>query len=108
MAAPRQVMIAEVERDPPGDEWEIIDGELIPVSYAPMLASATGARIATRLWQFTEPRNLGQLTGSNGGYVLYQEAGVPLIWVVDPNARCHGLPIRRRAGFPEPRCADHR
>ena len=140
MATTRLFTVEDVERAPPEDEWELIDGELVPVTPSGLESSSLGHRIGWIVGNFVYAHGLGLMTGADGGYVLfpgratirvpdvafirhdrlpppgersrfprlapdlavdvlspsdstseviakiemYQEAGIPLIWVVDP------------------------
>jgi Uma2 family endonuclease len=140
MATTRLFTVEDVEQDPPEGEWELIDGELVPVTPSGFESSSLGHRIGWIIGNFVYAHELGLMTGADGGYVLfpdratirvsdvafirrdrlppqgersrfprlapdlavevlspsdstseviakiemYQEAGIPLIWVVDP------------------------
>ena len=140
MATTRLFTVEDIEQAPPEGEWELIDGELVPVTPSGLESSSLGLRIGWFVGNFVYTHTLGLLTGADGGYVLfpdratirvpvvafirhdrlppqgersrfprlapdlaievlspsdstseviakiemYQEAGIPLIWVVDP------------------------
>ena len=140
MATTRLFTVEDVERAPPEGEWELIDGELVPVPPSGLESSSLGHRIGRIVGNFVDAHDLGLMAGADGGYVLfpdratirvpdvafirqdrlpppgersrfprlapdlavevlspsdstseviakiemYQETGIPLIWVVDP------------------------
>lgn len=140
MATTRLYTVEDVEQDPPEGEWELIDGELVPVTPSGLESSSLGHRIGRIVGNFVDVHGLGMMTGADGGYVLfpdratirvpdvafirqdrlppkgersrfprlapdlaievlspsdstseviaklemYQESGIPLIWIVDP------------------------
>ena len=55
---------------------QLIDGEIVEV-VSNNKASSTGIRIATFLNSFALPRNLGQITGADGGYTIEGEQYIP-------------------------------
>jgi Uma2 family endonuclease len=143
MATTRLLTVRDVEESPPEGEWELIDGELVPVTPSGFESSSLGLRIARIVGNYVDAHSLGALTGADGGYVLfpdratirvpdigfikaerlpaegersrfprlapdlaiemlspsdrasevvvklemYQEAGIPLIWLVDPDKK---------------------
>jgi Uma2 family endonuclease len=143
MATTRLFTVEELEHSPPEGEWELIDGELVPVTPAGFESSSLGHRIGRIVGNYVDAHGLGAMTGADGGYVLfpdratirvpdvafiredrlppesersrfprlapdlaievlspsdstsevvakvemYQEAGIPLIWLVDPKKR---------------------
>ena len=140
MATTRLFTVEDIEQNPPDGEWELIDGELVPVTPSGLESSSLGHRIGWIVGNFVYTHGLGMMTGADGGYVLfsdrdtirvpdvgfireerlpprgqrtrfprlapdlaievlspsastieviakvemYQEAGIPLIWIVDP------------------------
>jgi Uma2 family endonuclease len=140
MATTRLYTVEDVEQDPPEGDWELIDGELVPMTPSGLDSSSLGHRIGWIVGNFVYAHDLGRITAADGGYVLfpdrstirvpdvaftrndrlppegerhkfprsapdlaievlspsdrtgeviakiemYQEAGIPLIWVVDP------------------------
>ena len=140
MATTHLFTIVELEQSPPSGEWELIDGELVPMPPSSFESSSLAVRIARLVGNYVDARGLGMMTGADGGYVLfadrdtvrvpdvafvrrdrlpppaersrfarlapdlavevlspsdrpsevvakvemYQEAGVPLIWLIDP------------------------
>jgi Uma2 family endonuclease len=143
MATTRLLTVRDVEESPPEGEWELIDGDLFEVTPASHRSSKIALRISRILGVFVDAHNLGDMTGADGGYVLfpdrntilapdaafvrkdrippeyesarfprlapdlvvevlslsdrasevvaklemYQEAGIPLIWLVDPEKK---------------------
>jgi Uma2 family endonuclease len=141
MATTRLFTVEDIEQDPPEGQWELVDGELVPVTPSGLESSGLGHRIGWIVGNFVYAHGLGMMTGADGGYVLfpdrdtirvpdvgfireerlppkgqrsrfprlapdlaievlspsdrasevvaklemYQEAGVPLIWLVDPD-----------------------
>jgi Uma2 family endonuclease len=140
MATTHLFTIADVEHSPPDGDWELIDGELVPMPPSSFESSSLGHRIGRIVGNYVAEHDLGMMTGADGGYVLfpdretvrvpdvafvrsdrlpppgersrfprlapdlavevlspsdrpsdvvakvemYQEAGIPLIWLVDP------------------------
>ncbi|MFN8590332.1 MAG: Uma2 family endonuclease [Thermomicrobiales bacterium] len=143
MATTRTYTIEELETDPPEGEWELIDGALIPMVPSGFESSSIAARITRIIGNHVEEHDLGEVTGADGGYVIfsnrqtlrvpdvafvrterlpapaerrgfarlapdlavevlspsnrpielfakvemYREAGIPLIWLVDPEEK---------------------
>lgn len=143
MATTRLFTVHDLEHSPPEGEWELIDGELVPMTPSGLESSSLGHRIGRIVGNFVDAHRLGMMTGADGGYVLfpdratirvpdvgfireerlppksersrfprlapdlaievlspsdstsevvakvemYQEAGIPLIWLVDPAKR---------------------
>lgn len=73
MATTRVYTIEDVERSPPEGEWELIDGELVPMTPSGLEASSLGLRIGRIVGNFVDAHDLGMMTGADGGYVLFPD-----------------------------------
>lgn len=56
---------------PNGENFELWHGELVEVSPSSINSSAIALWIAVRISLFVESRNLGFVSGENGGYLLF-------------------------------------
>lgn len=67
----RPITIDELEHVGALDgQWEVIDGELIPMPPAGGESSRLGLEIGSYLFAFVKPRRLGQVYGADSGFVL--------------------------------------
>lgn len=73
MATTRLYTVEDVEKSPPDGEWELIDGVLAPVSPARFESSSLALRIGRIVGNFVEAQELGQMTGADGGFVLFND-----------------------------------
>lgn len=73
MATTRLYTIEDVELSPPEGEWELIDGELVPMTPAGLESSSLGHRIGWIVGNFVYAHDLGMMTGADGGYVLFPD-----------------------------------
>jgi Uma2 family endonuclease len=73
MATTRLYTVDELEQSPPDGEWELIDGELVPVNPSGFAASSVGLRIGRLIGNFVDEHDLGEMTGADGGYVLFSD-----------------------------------
>jgi len=73
MATTRLLTIHDVEHAPPEGEWELIDGELVPMTPSGIESSSLGLRLGRMIGYFVDANQLGLVTGADGGYVLFQD-----------------------------------
>jgi Uma2 family endonuclease len=73
MATTRLFTIEDIEQNPPDGEWELIDGELVPMTPSGLDLSSLGMRIGRIVGNFVDANLLGEMTGSDGGYVLFPD-----------------------------------
>lgn len=73
MATTKLWTVEELEHAPPDGRYELIDGELVEMTPSGRRAAKTGVRIGNRLSNHVEPRGLGEVTGADGGFVLFPE-----------------------------------
>lgn len=73
MATTRLFTIEELEQSPPEGEWELIDGELVPVNPSGFASSNMGLRIGRLVGNYVDAHDLGEMTGAGGGYVLFPD-----------------------------------
>jgi Uma2 family endonuclease len=73
MATTRPFTVEELEQSPPEGEWELIDGELVPVNPTSFRSSMTGLRIGSIIRAFAIDHDLGIVTGADGGFVLFPD-----------------------------------
>lgn len=73
MATTRLFTVEELEQSPPEGEWELIDGELIPVNPTSFKFTTMAHRIGRIVGNYVDEHNLGAVTGADGGYVLFPD-----------------------------------
>lgn len=73
MATTQQITIADVERNPPDGNWELIDGEIVPVNPTSYRAARVTARIVRLLDEYAETHKLGEVVGPDGGFVIFPD-----------------------------------
>jgi Uma2 family endonuclease len=73
MATTRLYTVEDVEQSPPDGEWELIDGELVPMSPASFESSSLGFRIGRIIGNFVDAHDLGAMTGADGGFVIFPD-----------------------------------
>ncbi|MCC7023490.1 MAG: Uma2 family endonuclease [Thermomicrobiales bacterium] len=73
MATTRLFTVDELEQSSPEGEWELIDGELAPVNPSGFASSRMAHRVGRIIGNFVDDHDLGELTGSDGGYVLFPD-----------------------------------
>lgn len=73
MATTQQMTIADVERNPPEGNWELIDGEVIAVNPTSLHAAAVVARILTFLNSHVLATNTGLVVGPDAGFVIFPD-----------------------------------
>jgi Uma2 family endonuclease len=73
MATTRLYTVADVETSPPEGEWELIDGELVPVSPASWRSNTTTHRIGRIVGNYVDDHDLGAVTSAEGGFVLFPD-----------------------------------
>lgn len=71
MATTHQTTIADVERNPPEGNWELINGEVIPVHPTSYRAARMALRIGRLLDVYTEAHQLGDVVGPDAGFVIF-------------------------------------
>ena len=70
MATTKPVTAEDLYQMPTDAPWELWEGELREVPGAGMEASAIADWISALLWMFVKPRDIGVVTGADGGYIL--------------------------------------
>ncbi|MFN8679408.1 MAG: Uma2 family endonuclease [Thermomicrobiales bacterium] len=73
MATTRQITIADVERNPPEGNWELIRGEIFPVNPTSYRAARVTARILRLLDAYAETHQLGDVVGPDAGFVIFPD-----------------------------------
>ncbi len=73
MATTRQITIADVERNPPEGNWELIKGEVIAVNPTSLHSAAVAARILTFLNAHVLATNAGLVVGPDAGFVIFPD-----------------------------------
>lgn len=73
MATTRQITIADVERNPPEGNWELIDGEVSAVNPTSLHAAAVTARILTLVNAHVLAANAGLVVGPDAGFVIFPD-----------------------------------
>jgi Uma2 family endonuclease len=73
MAITPQITIADVERNPPEGNWELINGEIVPVNPTSYRAARVALRIGRLLDEYAETHRLGEVVGSDGGFVIFPD-----------------------------------
>jgi Uma2 family endonuclease len=73
MATTQQITIADVERNPPEGNWELINGEIVAMNPTSLHAAAVGARILTSLNSHVLATNLGLVVGPDAGFVIFPD-----------------------------------
>ena len=73
MATTRLFTVEDIEQDPPEGEWELIDGELVPMTPSGPDSSSLGHRIGWIVGNFVYANDLGLITAADGGYVLFPD-----------------------------------
>lgn len=73
MATTRLYTVEDVEQSPPEGEWELIDGELVPVSPASWRSNTTTHRIGRIVGNYVDDHDLGAVTSPEGGFVLFPD-----------------------------------
>ncbi len=73
MATTRLLTVRDVEESPPEGEWELIDGELVPVTPANFKSSSIAARIVRIVGNYVDAHDLGALTTADGGFVIFPD-----------------------------------
>jgi Uma2 family endonuclease len=73
MATTRLYTVEDVEQSPPEGEWELIDGELVPVSPASLRSAAATQRIGRFIGSYVEDHDLGLVTSAEGGFVIFPD-----------------------------------
>jgi len=73
MAITRLLTVRDVEESPPEGEWELIDGELVPVNPTSFNSSVVAMRIGTIVGAFVIEHDLGVVTGADGGFVIFPD-----------------------------------
>jgi Uma2 family endonuclease len=71
MATTRLYTVEDVEQSPPEGEWELIDGELVPVSPVSWRSNTTTHRIGRIIGNYVDGHDLGAVTSAEGGFVLF-------------------------------------
>src|SRR5215207_4457401 len=82
MATTRLFRIEDVEQAPPAGEWELVNGEHVPVASSGFETSSLGHRIGRIVGNFVDAHALGLMTGAGGGYVLFpnRQSSEFLMW----------------------------
>ena len=73
MATTQQITIADVERNPPEGNWELIDGEIVPVNPTSYRSARVTARILRILDEYTDAHQLGDIVGPDAGFVIFPD-----------------------------------
>jgi Uma2 family endonuclease len=73
MATAHLLTIDDLEQSPPDGEWELIDGELVPVTPSSLRSTMIGLRIGRIVGNYVDAHDLGVMTGADGGYVLFPD-----------------------------------
>lgn len=73
MATTRQITIADVERNPPEGNWELIRGEVVAVNPTSYRSARVTARILRLLDTYTESHQLGDVVGPDAGFVIFPD-----------------------------------
>jgi Uma2 family endonuclease len=73
VATTRLFTVEELEQSPPHGEWELIDGELVPVTPSSLRSTSLGFRLGRIVGNFVDAHDLGLMTGADGGYVLFPD-----------------------------------
>jgi Uma2 family endonuclease len=73
MATTRQITIADVEHNPPEGNWELINGEIVPVNPTSYRAARTALRIGRLLDVYAEAHQLGDVVGPDAGFVIFPD-----------------------------------
>jgi Uma2 family endonuclease len=78
-----RMTVEELERNgAPEGRWELIDGELVEMAPSDNYSSKIGNRFGRHLGNFVEPRGLGEVFDSSGGFRVVV-AGVEMVRVPD-------------------------
>lgn len=94
--AARKYTIDDLWQMPSDAPHELWRGELVEVPAAGQEASAVALWFAVRLALFIEPRELGVVTGADGGYILFANEDVDTVVAPDVGfVRWQKLPERR-------------
>lgn len=73
MATTPLLTVRDVEESPPAGEWELIDGELVPVNPASIKSSVVAMRIGRIVGNYVDANDLGMVTGADGGFVIFSD-----------------------------------
>ena len=73
MVATKQVTVDEFERMSLEGRWELIDGELVPLSPASLKSATTTHRIGRLIGNYVDDHDLGLVTSPEGGFVLFPD-----------------------------------
>lgn len=73
MATTRLLTVREVEESPPEGHWELIDGELVPVTPTSLKSTMTTHRIGRLVGNYVDEHELGAMTSAEGGFVLFPD-----------------------------------
>lgn len=73
MATTRQITVADVERNPPEGNWELIKGEIVPANPTSYRAARVTARILRLLDAYAEAHRLGEVVGPDAGFVIFPD-----------------------------------
>jgi len=73
MATTQQITIADVERNPPVGNWELIKGEVVAVNPTSYRAAKVTARILRILDVYAEAHELGDVVGPDAGFVIFPD-----------------------------------
>lgn len=79
MATTRLFTVRDLEQAPPEGDWELIDGELVPVNATSLKSTATALRIARIVGNFVDDHDMGTMTGADGGFVLFADRETLLV-----------------------------
>lgn len=71
MTTTQQTTIADIERNPPEGNWELLNGEIIPVNPTSYRAARVTARILRLLDVYAETHELGDVVGPDAGFVIF-------------------------------------
>jgi len=72
MATTKVWTVEELERDgAPEGRWELVDGELVEMAPSGRRATRVGVAIARHLGNHVVSRGLGEVSGADGGFVLF-------------------------------------
>lgn len=73
MATTRQVTIADIERNPPEGNWELIKGEIVAVNPTSYRSARMALRIGRLLDEYAEAHQLGDVVGLDAGFVIFPD-----------------------------------
>ena len=73
MAVTQHLTIADIERNPPEGNWELIKGELAAVNPTSYRSARVTARILRLLDEYAETHQLGDVVGPDAGFGIFPD-----------------------------------